>query len=278
MFIFFLSFSVHLLHLLSFSLRRHRAPPWPSRCASSPSTVNLGDVPPPPRRGRAVPVASHDALPPPPPRPSRPPSHPAAAAIGEDEEAVDKCVSLLGLISPESLKTGDFCGGDWNIGLVGAAAPPRAGGHGFEVGRGGEVNEKGKEAPTREKRPAKGASRGNGTVGGGGAARRAPRRWRDAGADEQHTMAMVRLTKVRMLFVRCRGGVRHSPEESVLDDDVWAAVRKKGKRKEERGRIVSKGARLPSFAKDKDDQPELTNVTKVSHTSYAKMSRQTRVL
>jgi hypothetical protein len=44
-------------------------------------------------------------------------------------------------------------------------------------------------------------------------------------------MAMVRLTKVRMLFVRCRGGVRHSPEESVLDDDVWAAVRKKGKEK-----------------------------------------------
>ena len=35
----------------------------------------------------------------------------------------------------------------------------------------------------------------------------------------------------------------------------------------------SVGARLPSFAKD-DDQPELTNVTKVSHTSYAKMSRQ----
>jgi hypothetical protein len=64
----------------------------------------------------------------------------------------------LGLISPESLKTGDFCGGDWNIRLVGAAAPPRAGGHGFEVGRGGEVNEKGKEAPTREKRPAKGKS------------------------------------------------------------------------------------------------------------------------
>jgi len=26
-----------------------------------------------------------------------------------------------------------------------------------------------------------------------------------------------------MLFVRCRGGVSHSPEESVMDDDVWAA-------------------------------------------------------
>uniref|UniRef100_A0A0E0HZ30 Uncharacterized protein n=1 Tax=Oryza nivara TaxID=4536 RepID=A0A0E0HZ30_ORYNI len=49
-------------------------------------------------------------------------------------------------------------------------------------------------------------------------------------------MAMVRLTKVRMLFVRCRGGVRHSPEESALDGDVWAAARKKGKRKEERER------------------------------------------
>ncbi|KAK3131031.1 hypothetical protein QOZ80_6BG0501150 [Eleusine coracana subsp. coracana] len=36
-------------------------------------------------------------------------------------------------------------------------------------------------------------------------------------------MAMARLTKVGMLFVRCRGGVSHSPEESVEDDDVWAA-------------------------------------------------------
>uniref|UniRef100_A0A0D9WT05 allantoate deiminase n=1 Tax=Leersia perrieri TaxID=77586 RepID=A0A0D9WT05_9ORYZ len=36
-------------------------------------------------------------------------------------------------------------------------------------------------------------------------------------------MAMARLTKVGMLFVRCRRGVSHSPEESVLDDDVWAA-------------------------------------------------------
>lgn len=26
-----------------------------------------------------------------------------------------------------------------------------------------------------------------------------------------------------MLFVRCRGGISHSPEESVMDDDVWAA-------------------------------------------------------
>ncbi|KAL6603683.1 hypothetical protein ACP70R_044044 [Stipagrostis hirtigluma subsp. patula] len=36
-------------------------------------------------------------------------------------------------------------------------------------------------------------------------------------------MAMARLTKIGMLFVRCRGGVSHSPEESVMDDDVWAA-------------------------------------------------------
>lgn len=26
-----------------------------------------------------------------------------------------------------------------------------------------------------------------------------------------------------MLFVRCRGGISHSPEEHVLEDDVWAA-------------------------------------------------------
>ncbi|KAJ1260273.1 hypothetical protein BS78_10G219500 [Paspalum vaginatum] len=36
-------------------------------------------------------------------------------------------------------------------------------------------------------------------------------------------MAMARLTKIGMLFVRCRGGISHSPEESVMDDDVWAA-------------------------------------------------------
>lgn len=29
--------------------------------------------------------------------------------------------------------------------------------------------------------------------------------------------------QVGMLFVRCRGGVSHSPEEHVLDDDVWAS-------------------------------------------------------
>lgn len=26
-----------------------------------------------------------------------------------------------------------------------------------------------------------------------------------------------------MLFVRCRGGVSHSPAEHVSEDDVWAA-------------------------------------------------------
>ncbi|KAA8544728.1 hypothetical protein F0562_019568 [Nyssa sinensis] len=36
-------------------------------------------------------------------------------------------------------------------------------------------------------------------------------------------MALSHLTKVGMLFVRCRGGISHSPAEHVLDDDVWAA-------------------------------------------------------
>ncbi|KAL3523136.1 hypothetical protein ACH5RR_015970 [Cinchona calisaya] len=36
-------------------------------------------------------------------------------------------------------------------------------------------------------------------------------------------MAMSHLTKVGMLFVRCRGGFSHSPAEHVMDDDVWAA-------------------------------------------------------
>lgn len=36
-------------------------------------------------------------------------------------------------------------------------------------------------------------------------------------------MAVSHLTKVGMLFVRCRGGISHSPAEHVLDDDVWAA-------------------------------------------------------
>lgn len=36
-------------------------------------------------------------------------------------------------------------------------------------------------------------------------------------------MAISHLTKVGMLFVRCRGGMSHSPAEHVLDDDIWAA-------------------------------------------------------
>ncbi|KAG6520102.1 hypothetical protein ZIOFF_017134 [Zingiber officinale] len=36
-------------------------------------------------------------------------------------------------------------------------------------------------------------------------------------------MAMSHLTKVGMVFVRCRGGISHSPDEYVMDDDVWAA-------------------------------------------------------
>ncbi|TYJ99299.1 allantoate deiminase isoform X1 [Cucumis melo var. makuwa] len=36
-------------------------------------------------------------------------------------------------------------------------------------------------------------------------------------------MAISHLTKVGMLFVRCRGGISHSPAEHVLDDDIWAA-------------------------------------------------------
>lgn len=31
------------------------------------------------------------------------------------------------------------------------------------------------------------------------------------------------LEQVGMLFVRCRGGISHSPEEHVLDNDVWAS-------------------------------------------------------
>lgn len=33
----------------------------------------------------------------------------------------------------------------------------------------------------------------------------------------------VYFEQVGMLFVRCRGGISHSPAEHVLDDDVWAA-------------------------------------------------------
>lgn len=36
-------------------------------------------------------------------------------------------------------------------------------------------------------------------------------------------LMMAHLTKVGMLFVRCTGGISHSPDEHVLEDDVWAA-------------------------------------------------------
>ncbi|KAJ7513463.1 hypothetical protein O6H91_23G000700 [Diphasiastrum complanatum] len=36
-------------------------------------------------------------------------------------------------------------------------------------------------------------------------------------------MAMARLTKVGMIFVRCTGGISHSPAEHVLEDDIGAA-------------------------------------------------------
>ncbi|XP_024530115.1 allantoate deiminase 2 isoform X1 [Selaginella moellendorffii] len=36
-------------------------------------------------------------------------------------------------------------------------------------------------------------------------------------------MAMSHLTKIGMLFVRCKGGISHSPAESVSDDDVLAS-------------------------------------------------------
>lgn len=40
-----------------------------------------------------------------------------------------------------------------------------------------------------------------------------------------HACAYPRCSKkqVGMLFVRCRGGVSHSPDEYVSDNDVWAA-------------------------------------------------------
>ncbi|KAL3696793.1 hypothetical protein R1sor_010869 [Riccia sorocarpa] len=36
-------------------------------------------------------------------------------------------------------------------------------------------------------------------------------------------LAMAQLTKVGIIFVRCTGGISHSPEENVLDDDILAA-------------------------------------------------------
>jgi allantoate deiminase len=37
-------------------------------------------------------------------------------------------------------------------------------------------------------------------------------------------VAMSALTDVGMLFVRCKGGVSHSPDESVSAPDVGAAI------------------------------------------------------
>jgi hypothetical protein len=31
------------------------------------------------------------------------------------------------------------------------------------------------------------------------------------------------IAQVGVMFVRCAGGISHSPAEDVLDDDVWAA-------------------------------------------------------
>ncbi|GAQ83425.1 Allantoate amidohydrolase [Klebsormidium nitens] len=36
-------------------------------------------------------------------------------------------------------------------------------------------------------------------------------------------MAMAKLTQVGILFVRCKAGISHSPEEAVEPDDIWAA-------------------------------------------------------
>ncbi|CAA6669856.1 unnamed protein product [Spirodela intermedia] len=57
-------------------------------------------------------------------------------------------------------------------------------------------------------------------ISGGFTQTQAPVMMSGAGHD---AMAMSHLTKVGMLFVRCRGGVSHSPEEYVLEEDVWAA-------------------------------------------------------
>ena len=38
-------------------------------------------------------------------------------------------------------------------------------------------------------------------------------------------MAMVDVTDIAMLFVRCRGGVSHHPDEHVPEEDVETAAR-----------------------------------------------------
>ena len=59
----------------------------------------------------------------------------------------------------------------------------------------------------------------NSAAGGGGAA--VPRIQAGAGHD---AMAMGQVMPVGMLFVRCRGGVSHSPAEYVSPEDVGAAT------------------------------------------------------
>lgn len=62
------------------------------------------------------------------------------------------------------------------------------------------------------------------------------KRWQQAFTDEGYpifflpsgaghdAVAMSALTSVAMLFVRCRGGISHHPDESVLEADVAAAI------------------------------------------------------
>ena len=61
-------------------------------------------------------------------------------------------------------------------------------------------------------------------------------RWQQALAEEGHAVftlpsgaghdgvAMSTLTDIAMLFVRCRGGISHHPDEAVLEEDVAAAI------------------------------------------------------
>jgi allantoate deiminase len=36
---------------------------------------------------------------------------------------------------------------------------------------------------------------------------------------------MTQLTDVGMIFVRCRGGVSHSPDETVTPEDAWLGAK-----------------------------------------------------
>ncbi|XP_052142366.1 probable allantoate deiminase, partial [Oryza glaberrima] len=106
-----------------------------------------------------------------------------------------------------------------------------------------------RSAPTREKRLAKGKSRqGRRVATAQSAAAALPSVCRTGGetpvlmsGTRHDAMAMVRLTKVRMLFVRCRGSVRHSSEESVLDDDFGPPRGRRGKEKKRERKKSVKG-------------------------------------